>query len=60
MQNCKHQVYIHVAQGETLDTRITLAKFVELFRGDDWFLICHRGVLVNLAHGRILTEICSA
>ncbi len=49
-ENCQHQVHIHMAHGKILTVRMTFANFVALLDGDNRFLVCHRGVLVNLAY----------
>lgn len=50
VENCQHQIHIHMAQGNPLSVRMTFSKFATLLAGEDRFVACHRGVLVNLAY----------
>lgn len=49
-ESYQHQIHIHRAQGGTVAVRMTFAKFTALLGGDERFVVCHRGGLVNLMY----------
>ena len=48
----RHQIHIHLRDGTETAVRMTFGGFTELLKGERRFLVCGRGVLVNLEHVR--------
>lgn len=48
----RHQIHIHLRDGTETAVRMTFGEFTELLKGERRFLVCGRGVLVNLEHVR--------
>lgn len=49
-EHFQHQIHIHTADSRETVSRMTFGDFAAQLSGDRRFLICGRGVLVNLAH----------
>lgn len=48
----RHQIHIHLGDGTEAAVRMTFGEFTDLLREERNFLVCGRGVLVNLEHVR--------
>ena len=48
----RHQIHIHLRDGTETAVRMTFGEFTELLKEERRFLVCGRGVLVNLEHVR--------
>lgn len=46
----KHVVYLHTADGRCIRSIMTFAQMTELLRDEPRFLLCNRGILVNMDH----------
>lgn len=49
-EHFKHQIYIHLSNGNTTVTRKTFKDFIAELGGDERFFLCNRGVIINLEY----------
>lgn len=49
-EHFKHQIHIHLSNGNTTITRKTFKDFTVELGGDERFFLCNRGVIINLEY----------